>query len=264
MSYPGYRKQLQFDPAATRKGGWAAGGDPSYPSAVGQFNNWLYTPLDRRTALPPGAPTGAASATQAHADATATGWQSPTAPMATGKYKTPYGTVGIQSGAQYDQAKMAAFGPPGPWNNVTIQNEIPTATATAAPFGPAYPGAPSRTATSTPAGGTGFVSAIDTAPMASMNGAVSPAQNSMQRWQSAAQQPGFKPISDARRFFWATGNIDARAPQSAQNSTPAPVTFQGGDGHSSWTPDSGTNTSPVPVSFANAGTGGHSNWEPGY
>lgn len=232
MSYPGYRQQLQSDPAATRKGAWVAGGDAGYPAAVAQFDNWLYQPLDRRPALPPGATPPSSS----RADASATGWQMPSATNLA-DIQRRYGTGG-------GSAPSTAWALPA--------TTAPTRSATTTP-------SPSSSSPS-----TGFVSAVDTAPMASMNGAVAPAQNAMQRWQSSAQQPGLKPISDARRYFWATGQIDARAPQSDQNSTPAPVTFNSGNGHSAWTPDSGTNTSPAPVTFSNAGTGGHSNWEPGY
>lgn len=51
--------------------------------------------------------------------------------------------------------------------------------------------------------------------------------NAAQRWArpQAQQQQALKPMSAARRFHNATGRIDARATPSANNYTPAPVTF---------------------------------------
>ncbi len=47
--------------------------------------------------------------------------------------------------------------------------------------------------------------------------------NAMQRHQDeAAKPPEMRPISSARRFFWGTGLIDARAPHSAAD---APTNF---------------------------------------
>lgn len=43
------------------------------------------------------------------------------------------------------------------------------------------------------------------------NGIQMPAGNATQRWQS--------PVSPQRRYFWATGRIDARATQSSRNTT---------------------------------------------
>lgn len=43
-----------------------------------------------------------------------------------------------------------------------------------------------------------------------------PAQNAMQQHQvEAATPPGMRPISNARRFFWATGRVDGSAPLAA-------------------------------------------------
>lgn len=49
-----------------------------------------------------------------------------------------------------------------------------------------------------------------------------PSQNSMQRHQAEAQDD-MKGISPQRRFFWATGRVDARAPLSPRS---APTDFE--------------------------------------
>lgn len=78
----------------------------------------------------------------------------------------------------------------------------------------------------------------------STDASVVPKSNTVQRWQDAGNptQPaanGVKPMTDQRRYFWATGSVDARAPQAnpaANLGAPAPVTFNPSPGHSDWQP----------------------------
>lgn len=50
-----------------------------------------------------------------------------------------------------------------------------------------------------------------------------PSQNAMQKQQAAAEEPeGIRGISPQRRYFWATGRVDARPTQSPRN---APTDF---------------------------------------
>lgn len=60
-----------------------------------------------------------------------------------------------------------------------------------------------------------------------------PAQNAMQRQQAeAATPPAMRPISNARRFFWGTGLVDASAPLSPRSApTDFDATFGAGAPH---------------------------------
>jgi len=192
-----------LDPARGKKAA-VSSGNTDYPARVAAYNSWLYTPMDRRPD-PPVNPL---------AQYTAPGWHGPTAPVAPGSYNTPYGTASVSNPMWNIQTAPTATLP--------VQGGVPMAGA-AGPSGPL---------------GT-EPSIIDTAPKAtytppqSSMAPPSPPQNSMQRWQQQAQN-GPKPLSDQRRYFWATGHIDARARPSPQNSSPAPVQFK--NSPTNWAP----------------------------
>lgn len=88
-------------------------------------------------------------------------------------------------------------------------------------------GAPPRLPQSGAAGPAGSPapesSAVDTAPRAVMpsgGGVTPPEGNAAQRWQAGGSDT--QDISPQRRFFWATGLVDARATPAPQN---APTDF---------------------------------------
>jgi len=182
-------------------------GTPAYDASVAQFNNWLYTPMDRRPS-----PTGYNVSAQTRA-ASAPGEHAPSAPVVPGNYVTPYGTASVSNPSfpAYGGAPMAgAAGPSGPKGTMPSGNID----------GPQTP----------------FTSAVDTAPKATYSGVPTPPQNAMQRWQQP-QAGGMKPLSDQRRYFWATGSIDAHATQADPNRNKgavAPVTFV--NSPSNWEP----------------------------
>lgn len=207
----------QYNPSSDpsrSKGAFLAGGDPGYPGRVSAFNQWLYTPMDRRP-----------TPTAAPAPSFNPGWNGPTQPVAPGSYSTPYGTASVSN---------PSFTPQPP-----AYGGVPMGLGAAS--GGSF-GAPEEDS-----------NIINTAPMATYSGTPSQPMNAQQRWSQQQPQGGLKPLSDARRFFWATGSIDARAPQAnpqANKGAVSPVQFvnnptsqigsggfqfSGGNGHSDWT-----------------------------
>lgn len=204
--FRGYNSRT--DPARN-KAAYLSGGQPGYPGDVAAYNNWLYTPMDRRPS-PAGYDVSAqsrlASAPGTHSGGTVT----------PGSYVTPYGTASISNPTfpAYGGAPIA--GAAGPSGSVGIS--APSGN----PDGPQTP----------------FVSALDTAPKATM-GVPSPPQNAMQRWQSQSspQSSNMPAISPQKRYFWATGSIDAHATAAdpTQNrGAVAPVQFV--NSPSNWAP----------------------------
>lgn len=194
------------DPARRGKASYTAGGNSGYPAQVASYNNWLYTPMDRR-------PTPTPTPPNPLYDASSPGWHGPTSTVSPGNYSTPYGTASVSN-------PMWNI-----YNAPTAKMPTPANGGAAGPDGPAGITGPT----------SAEPSAIDTAPKATLTpGAPTPPQNSMQRWSEQNSQPqGIRPISDQRRYFWSTRHIDARAPVSPQQSSPAPVKFK--NSPSNWT-----------------------------
>lgn len=172
MTWPPFNR-LQNDPAR-RKGAAMAGmpGMAGYYDAVDAYNKDLARPSDTREVAPITPPT-----------AYATGWQGPTGVVTSGDYSTPYGSASVR----YPGAPTMG-GMPGA--------TVPLATASAAADTSSYPDAE-------------FLTQPEAAAPAQPP---APAQNSMQRWseQTKAQPEGMRELSNQRRYFWATGRIDAR------------------------------------------------------
>lgn len=212
--YPAY--DPRSDPSRNKGAALrVAPGTSGYANSVAAYNNWLYTPFDRRD--------------------TATSTPSYTfpksGPVAPGNYTTPYGNV----------------------SSTFPKWDLPTDTPTPTGMG----GIPSLSGLST---SNPYPSIIDTAPKA-----IAPAgndnvptqpQNAQQRWEGGSQQNGnpLRPISPQRRFFWATGQIDAHATQAPADANRQPVTFNNEvPGHSGAQPGS---------SYNFPATGGHTDWSP--
>lgn len=206
-----------------------------------------------------------------------TGWLNPgQSPTGLGSYRSKYGTASAMKGRSIDAMGTLGFsdhanyqryaGLPatGAIDNPTInslaaRSVSPLAGATG-PNGSSGPATSGSAVASTPNSAGGFYphpsSILDTAPKAVMptGGGIGPQGNAQQRWRSGQDDDGtgLKPLSDSRRFFWATGGIDARAPQAnpqANKGAVQPVTFN--------------NSSQVgnPVTFNN-NVPGHSDWQP--
>lgn len=150
-----------------------------------------------------------------------------------GTNQTPYGSVGVTQAPSYRNAAGAPLGLPsndplsianvdpiGPPSPImgppapSTMGGFPVARATGPPdlnpgqdsypVAPASPGSPMSPGMPSPLPGT--PAGIGAAP----------AQNAMQQHQAeAATPPGMRPISNARRFFWATGRVDGSAPLAA-------------------------------------------------
>ena len=173
------------------------GKNPDYPKQVADYNAWLYTPMDRRPNPNP---------------------QQPYVPDPT---LSQYTAPGFHSTSPDQAAAIANRYTPGGT--------------------PGYTPPPVLGAAGSPAGMGGATggyapqpSIIDTAPKATYQAGPTPPQNAMQRWsapqgaQQGAQAQGVRPLSDQRRYFWATGHIDAHATQanpSQNKGAIAPVTF---------------------------------------
>lgn len=191
-----------FNPSAdpARRKAAALQGAPGtldYPAQVAAYNQWLYTPMDRRPTPP--------TPVQPLLQPLSSGYNGPTvgAPVQPGSYTTPYGTASV--------------------SNPTF-NQYTYTPPTRQPLSPAAP-----TGAAGPTGDQGQ-SIIDTAPRATFT--PGPPQNSMQRWQASSQpqqdQGGMRQLSDQRRYFWATNHIDASthyANPSQNKGAVAPVTF---------------------------------------
>lgn len=194
-----------------------------------------------------------------------TGWINPgQSPTGLGSYRSKYGTASAMKGRSIDAMGALGFSDPANYqryaglpatgaidnptiNSLAARSVSPLAGATG-PNGYAGPSA----LVAQPTG----PSILDTAPKAVMptGGGIGPQGNAQQRWRSGQDDDGtgLKPLSDSRRFFWATGGIDARAPQAnpqANKGAVQPVTFN--------------NSSQVgnPVTFNN-NVPGHSDWQP--
>lgn len=75
-----------------------------------------------------------------------------------------------------------------------------------------------------PTGSTGDIGTSSQEESHSMGVVRPPSQNAMQRHQAEAEEPdNMRGISPQRRFFWATGRVDARAPLSPRS---APTDFE--------------------------------------
>lgn len=197
------------DPARRGKASYAAGNNPGYPGQVAAYNAWLYTPMDRRPTPTPAAPVYSPDPNLSQY--TAPGYHA----------TDPASRAAIAQ--RYSPGGFAAPGVAG-----AVDNPLTGAAGASGPAGAMGAYSPQQ-------------SALDTAPRATYSGAPTPPQNAMQRWTSASQQlaqpkEGLKPLSDQRRYFWATGHVDARAPQadpSRNKGAIAPVTFN--NSPSSWT-----------------------------
>ncbi len=211
-----YRPYNPSTDPARNKAGYLGGKNPGYPGQVGAYNNWLYTPMDRRPT--PSTP----QYTPAPGD------------FASVTYKPQAPAYG---GVPFDYSSIIAQNSQNGINlgpQTTNPAAVPTATN---PSG--------RPETSTPNGQmvAGNVTGLTPTVPSTGDATMQPGQNAMQRWQSASQQGGgIRPISDERRYFWATGGnkgglIDARAPMAdpTQNKGAVqPVTFN--NSPSNWAP----------------------------
>lgn len=174
-------------------------GTSVYPGQVQNYNQWLYTPMDQRPT--PTAPS------MAHQSAYATGWQGASSPVAAGSYQTPYGPASVNrvTPDTYGMMPQSSTIAPNPAGGRSYQ---PGASTAPFQYGPPAPQS------------SGFLGIGSSASQAQGNTPIappSPPQNAMQRWQASASgvsQEGIRPISDQRRYFWATNHIDARAPQA--------------------------------------------------
>lgn len=200
MNFAGYNPRA--DPARN-KPSYVNGSQPGYTGQVSAYNNWLYTPMDRRPTPAPIPYTPAPG-----------NYASVSFPTPKPVVYTP--TAPARGGAFFDSLSDIPTGSGGPSGQPSVSG----------------PPAPTSTGTT-----TGLTPTVQSSP--SM-GAPSVPQNTMQRWQSQAD--GIKPLSDERRFFWATGGnkgglIDARAPQaepSQNKGAVQPVTFN--NSPSGWEP----------------------------
>lgn len=145
-----------------------------------------------------------------------------------------------------------------PYGDVSVSQRVTTRPSGNADIPPSYggfpmgPDAPDPTQPSyligaggTPSDGSGEIGSAASANIGASaipsNGQIhpdvgvgnTPAQNAMQAHQAeAATPPDMRPISSARRFFWATGLIDGRAPLAAASApTDFDATFGGGATH---------------------------------
>lgn len=195
------------------RNGWplfdALEGDPVMRKGSGQdammdFNRRLYSP-------------GGATSTRTRPVTTPTtqlgnGWQTGSATAIERQFQTPgtfAGSIGL---------------PP-------VMGGFPV-TGAAGPSSPMGPAAPDPQSVPYMVNG-GSSDATEVASHQSQPSLNTPAQNAMQAHQAeAATPPEMRPISSARRFFWATGLIDGRAPLSPSSApTDFDATFGGGATH---------------------------------
>lgn len=201
-----------------------------------------------------------------------TGWlNAGQSPNGLGSYRSKYGTASAMRGTSADAMGALGFSKPASYQryaglpqtgvaDIATINDLAAArgASSVSPLaglrGPTGPSGPSTSASPVSAGGfypgqqPSGPSILDTAPKALM-----PSGNAQQRWQAPEKDDGtgLKPLSDARRYFWATGQVDARAPQAANSYSPQPVTFNSGSQVGSGQPVTFNNSAP-----------GHSDWQP--
>jgi len=156
------------------------------------YNQWLYTPRDRKTTMP--APLSPLSGP---------GWQAPSMQEANDIARRYNGSGQPYT---YNPSQPEMFGPPAPTGATGVSGDAGDSGQSIIDTAPR---------------------AVYTPPKS--GGMAAPAQNSLQRWQQAGQeQDGMRPLSDQRRYFWSTGHIDAstRYANPANNKGAiAPVTF---------------------------------------
>ncbi len=236
-----YRPYNPSTDPARNKAGYLGGKNPGYPGQVGAYNNWLYTPMDRRPSVVPTASPVAVNGSS---------------------ITSPYGTASVS----YKPQAPAYGGVPFDYSSIIAQNsqnginlgpQPPSSTGqnSIAPMdGPYYDSRkPNRVmnADGTPnldlsadavaksrGQSSGTMTGLTPTVPSTGDATMQPGQNAMQRWQSQSQQGGgIRPLSDQRRYFWSTGSIDARAPMAdpTQNKgATQPVTFN--NSPSGWAP----------------------------
>jgi len=171
------------DPARNKRRALQGFGPNDYVSQVQNYNTQLYTPMDRKP--------------------------SPNTPP---DFVPNWNRTGWNSGAptgNYGTASITGL-PPRPMSGAPAMITAP------APLGWTNPGYP-LPETEPPAYSTSSESQRkNNQPQTNPATMASPtmAQNSMQRWANQQSQGGFRQLSDANKFFWATGRIDGRAPQA--------------------------------------------------
>lgn len=186
-------------------------------------------------------------------------------PLGPGDYSTPYGNVSSVSGQEYSGAqsilkdtgletpsryqRWAGLPTTGILDTPTLTHMSVRGASSVSPLsglrgstgdpGVAMPPAGGFNPSALPGiGNTPNTPGVSFQPDAS----VVPKSNTVQRWQDAGNPTtpeggGLKPLSDPRRYFWATGSIDARAPQANPSSNlgaVAPVKFNSSP--SGWEP----------------------------